>query len=66
MTKVITLAEWEEYIEFEYGFCTHCQEFTSDYVGKDYEFYECDKCQKRTVYGAEKAVVRGVILVKPW
>jgi Zn finger protein HypA/HybF involved in hydrogenase expression len=55
----VSMDEIEEAIEEYRGWCTVCQDFTSDGVEPDAEKYECEECGQRTVYGAENAVLMG-------
>lgn len=43
------------------GWCTNCKEFTRDQTEPDAEYYECPECGMRTVFGAEEALLRGII-----
>lgn len=43
------------------GWCTTCQAFTTDMVEPDARGYKCEVCEKKTVYGAEEALIQGLI-----
>lgn len=54
----------EEYLEAcdEYaGWCTCCEEFTRYHTEPDAMRYDCPVCRGRTVYGAEQALLMGLI-----
>jgi methionyl-tRNA synthetase len=59
--KVITEQEYLEAVESNQGFCTACQEFTNDFAEPDARGYKCDVCEKKTVYGAEEALLMGLV-----
>lgn len=43
------------------GFCISCKRFTTSCCEPDARKYECEECGKNTVYGAEEALIMGVI-----
>lgn len=61
MTIEITEQEYVEAAEECRGFCTNCREFTNDFAEPDAERYVCEECGRMTVFGAEQALVLGLI-----
>jgi hypothetical protein len=55
------LAARDEYL----GFCTDCQQFTTDSVEPDAIGYTCEMCGNPTVCGAEEAMFADLITVHP-
>jgi hypothetical protein len=44
------------------GYCTYCKEWTAfGGVEPDARRYECSECGRMRVYGAEEALLKGVI-----
>jgi len=43
------------------GWCTSCEDFTTGCCEPDAREYECEVCGENTVYGAEEAVIMGLI-----
>lgn len=43
------------------GWCTECQDFTTEQVEPDAARYRCSACRKMTVYGAEQALLLGLL-----
>mgnify|MGYP001618286786 CR=1 FL=1 len=43
------------------GWCRACQEFTRDETEPDAEGYDCPACDRRTVCGAEQALLLGYV-----
>jgi hypothetical protein len=43
------------------GWCRHCRDFTTFGCEPDARCYVCEVCGKRTVFGAEEALVMGLI-----
>lgn len=57
----------DEYItadEENLGWCRKCNAFTSDFAEPDAENYECPDCGNDTVYGAQQALLLGLIRIK--
>lgn len=57
----ITEEEYLEAVEDNAGFCTVCEEFTGDFAEPDARHYLCECCGQRTVFGAEQALIEGLI-----
>ena len=51
----------KEFSEEYMGYCTACDDITTDSVEPDAEGYICDECGKHTVMGIENAVLMGFI-----
>ena len=43
------------------GYCTNCKKFTRDCTEPDATGYDCPRCKKNTVMGAEQAMIEGYI-----
>lgn len=43
------------------GFCSSCEDFTTSGVEPDAENYVCEDCGNQTVFGAEQALIMGMI-----
>lgn len=43
------------------GYCTQCREFTTDSCEPDARGYVCDECGEKSVFGAEEALMMGLI-----
>lgn len=50
--------------EEDMGLCTTCRDFTTAGCEPDAEKYQCEECGKHTVYGAEQALIMGLIAFK--
>ena len=64
MAKEVGMVSEEEYSDAtnDYqGWCTTCQEFNGESCEPDAEHYECPVCGENTCYGAEQALVLGLI-----
>jgi hypothetical protein len=61
--KVFEMFEIEDAISDNTGFCSYCEDFTNDGVEPDAQEYECEVCGQDTVYGAEEALLRGLIRI---
>jgi hypothetical protein len=53
----MTLHRIEEAIANDEGYCKSCKKWTADCVEPDARNYECPRCHKRTVYGAEEILL---------
>lgn len=60
----ITQSRFEEAVENNEGLCLSCRQFTADQCEPDARAYECPECGKKKVYGAEEALIMGVIEFK--
>jgi len=58
---MITEVEYNEAAWENLGFCTHCQDFTHNSVEPDAHHYECPECGRKTVFGAEEALIMMLI-----
>lgn len=47
------------------GWCNDCKEFNREMTEPDAEFYDCDVCDENNVYGAENALIMGLIVLVP-
>ncbi len=57
----ISLALYLKYREECWGVCTVCRDWTADCVEPDARKYECPDCGERSVYGAEEAMMLGLV-----
>lgn len=53
--------EYTDAVESNYGWCTKCKSFTHDCAEPDARNYECPECGEATVFGAEQALLEGLI-----
>ncbi len=60
-TCTITQEEYEAHANDYDGFCTACGEWTCGGCEPDARRYLCEGCDERAVYGAEEALMRGLI-----
>jgi len=47
-----------------YGWCRACQDFTTDSVEPDAMHYQCSVCDQPQVFGAENALLCGVLEIE--
>ncbi len=59
--NLVAMDEFSEATEFNYGWCTNCKEFCGECCEPDAENYECPVCGENTCYGAEQALILGLI-----
>lgn len=59
--KVVSEAELLEHADAYDGVCKACGEWTCGGVEPDAERYECDACGESAVYGAEQAMLLGIV-----
>lgn len=64
MTPQITEDEYLEAQETNQGWCTKCQEFTSDFAEPDAREYECPQCGEETVFGADQALIEMLFTIE--
>lgn len=57
----ITQADYVDAMQNDLGWCTHCEDFTREMCEPDAREYRCPVCEQRTVYGAEWAMVAGML-----
>lgn len=60
----VTLEAVTEACESNQGWCTNCEEWTGESCEPDAAQYECPVCGHSTVYGAEEAMLLGIILIE--
>ena len=63
MAYKITQEEYEDATYNYEGWCTNCEYFTRDECEPDAAKYRCPDCGHRTVYGAEEALMLGLITI---
>jgi len=64
--KTTTISE-DDYLEAcdsNSGWCTECEEWTGDFAEPDARNYECPACEQKTVFGAEEALLQGMITIE--
>ena len=54
-------SDYQYAVDNDEGFCTSCKDFTRDCCEPDACNYPCPECEQRTVYGAEEALMMGLI-----
>jgi hypothetical protein len=57
----ISMRAFERANEEYKGYCSNCKKFTRPNTEPDARKYDCPKCKKNTVYGAEEALMMGLI-----
>jgi Zn finger protein HypA/HybF involved in hydrogenase expression len=57
-------ADYAEATDSYQGWCRHCKEFTRENTEPDAENYDCPVCEKKSVVGAEQALLLGLIELK--
>jgi Zn finger protein HypA/HybF involved in hydrogenase expression len=60
----ISEERFSEAVDNSEGFCTECNDFTHGSSEPDAENYKCPECKKNTVFGAEQALILGLIDVE--
>jgi len=58
---IVNESDYQDAQESNMGFCTFCKAFTTDSCEPDARRYKCDVCGYPTVYGAEEALLQGMI-----
>lgn len=61
----IPYEDYAEASESNQGWCTFCKSFTNDFAEPDAQNYTCDVCGNPTVFGAEQALLTGLITFRP-
>lgn len=61
MATKVSQSEFQSACNDYLGWCVKCKAFTTDSVEPDAHGYECDECGKRSVIGAEDALMLGAI-----
>lgn len=54
-------SDYTEAVESNMGYCKNCKDFTTDSCEPDAHHYKCDICDLKTVFGAEEALLMGLI-----
>jgi tRNA(Ile2) C34 agmatinyltransferase TiaS len=58
----VSLASLEAHMESNDGFCSRCKKWTnSGGCEPDARKYVCEECGRKTVYGAEEALIMGLV-----
>lgn len=57
----MTEADYEDAVDSSLGLCTNCREWTHDCAEPDARGYECPVCDLPNVFGAEEALIMGLI-----
>lgn len=60
---MFTIEEIEAAIYDSEGYCSHCKEFTGDCIEPDACGYVCGSCGQNAVYGAEEALMMGLLAI---
>jgi hypothetical protein len=55
------IAAFEKACEGYKGFCSNCKKMTRAGCEPDARGYNCPRCKKDTVYGAEEAMMMGIL-----
>jgi hypothetical protein len=61
--KSFSVQEFQDMCEEDMGYCIFCHEFTNSGVEPDAENYTCESCNNETVFGAEQALIMGLLTV---
>ncbi len=61
METVIKEEDYAEATESYQGWCNHCKAFTNYNVEPDARKYTCETCSNPTVFGAEQALLEGMV-----
>lgn len=61
MTIKVHEDDYLDAVDENSGWCKSCQEFTGQFAEPDAERYDCDSCGNPTLYGAEQALILGLI-----
>lgn len=61
MSTPINESDYVDATESYQGWCRSCKAFTHDSAEPDARNYECPECGKREVFGAEEALLMGLI-----
>jgi len=64
MATRVSQDEYQDAVNNYQGWCVKCKSFTTDCVEPDAHGYECDECGKRSVVGAEDALLIGAITLE--
>jgi Zn finger protein HypA/HybF involved in hydrogenase expression len=56
--------EYQDWVENYEGYCRECREWTADSVEPDARGYKCPDCGKKADYGAEEALMMGLIEIE--
>jgi hypothetical protein len=59
--REVTPAQYEEAARDYLGWCCNCESFSTGCCEPDARRYECESCGERTVFGAEEALMSGMI-----
>jgi hypothetical protein len=62
--KTMSEDDFQDACNEDQGFCTVCREFTRDCCEPDAECYACEECGEDTVFGAEQALIMGLIEIE--
>lgn len=57
------MADFTDAQESHLGWCKSCEEFTTSHCEPDATNYRCDLCNEMAVFGAEEALLEGMITV---
>lgn len=58
----ISMEDYQEMVDSNMGYCTHCGDFTRDeFTEPDARDYPCPECGQNTVVGAEEALMMGLL-----
>lgn len=63
MAHPVTFAAYEQARAHDAGFCSDCLIFCGDYIEPDMSKAVCPECYEFTLYGAEEALLQGLITV---
>lgn len=61
---LVTEKQFQRHCDNYKGYCKNCKKFTRRQTESDARGYDCPKCKKNTVYGAEEALFMGYIGIK--
>jgi len=62
MGKKMTMRRYEEACEGYEGYCAKCKKWTAECCEPDARKYKCPVCSEHRVYGAEEAMMMGLVV----
>jgi len=63
MGKKVSMARYEAAVEGYEGYCAACKKWSAECCEPDARGYECPRCEQPKVYGAEEAMMMGLVEV---
>ncbi len=60
--EFVSMEEFEEAQDCYLGWCINCKAFTRECCEPDAQEYDCPDCGENSVFGAEEALLRGLLV----